>query len=172
MRTLPAALTGLTAAAAALGLAAGPAFAADSPAANPPANTPAAPATLPAIQAKAASAVSVRVDALQKAAQRVQAAAWLGADQATLLATLQGDVPELQALGQKIAADTDAATAKADYEAIFSQYRVFWLVLPSARLVSTADRITADAGPRAATAIQQLEAHETTADQAQVAPLL
>lgn len=159
----------------ALGISAGPVFAAGPPSGSPTTAVPGdakAPASVPAIQAKAAKAVQVRETALGKAATRVQKATWLGADQAALLATIQGDQQKLQALGQKIAADSDLATAKADYEDIFSQYRVYDVVLPVTRMVVTADRITAQVGPKLTAVAQRLQAKETTADSAQVSPLL
>ena len=173
-------LIGSLATVAALGLSAAPAFATGPSTSSPTSSSPTtavpgdakAPASLPAIQAKAATAVEVREAALAIALTRVQNAGWLGADQAALLSTLQGDEPKLQALGQKIANDTDVATARADYEDIFSQYRVFALVLPVTRIVTESDRITAQAGPRLTAAAQKLQARQTTADSAQVAPLL
>lgn len=129
-------------------------------------------ATLPQIQAAAKTDVSNRVNDLATAISTVQKATDLGGDQAGLLSSLQGEVSGLQQLEQKIAGDTDTTTARADYEGIFTQYRVYLLELPRTRLVMADDRITNAAGPRLTKVASRIQAKETPANQAQAAPLL
>jgi hypothetical protein len=129
-------------------------------------------ATLPQIQAAARTDIADRVTDLDAAIAKVQAATYLGGDQATLLGSLQGEVTGLQQLGQKIAGDTDVATAKADYMDIFTQYRVYALELPRTRLVAADDRITNKTGPNLTKVAARIATKGTSTDQAQVAPLL
>jgi hypothetical protein len=128
--------------------------------------------TVQQVQSAAAADIGNRVTALDGAAGKVQSATDLGADQATLLHPLQADVPALQQLGQKIAADTTVATALADYAQIFSGYRVYALVLPVTALVRVDDHITDTAGPRLTAVSAKIAARETSANQGQVQPLL
>ncbi|HML01227.1 MAG TPA: hypothetical protein VK428_13645, partial [Acidimicrobiales bacterium] len=106
------------------------------------------PATLAQIQAKAAAAVTKRVDSLNAA---VDARPALGQDAATLAAYLQQDITPLQNLGAKIAADTTVSQAKADFADIFVDFRVYALVLPAARQAAVADAITVTALPKLTT---------------------
>ncbi len=170
---------------AAAGIGTGAAFAA---AANTTPSAPTAPApqksghgttvklppnpTLQQIQAAAATDVSNQVTALNAAITRVQKATDLGGDQGALLHTLQPDVPALQQLGQKIAADTTVAAAHTDFERIFTGYRVYGLALPVTRLVVVADRASATAGPRLTKIAAKIATKLTPANQAQVQPLL
>lgn len=128
--------------------------------------------TLQQIQAAAATDISNRVTSLNAAVAKVQKATDLGTDQAPLLHTLQTDVPALQQLGQKIAADTAVQAAQADYEQIFTTYRVYLVALPVTRLVLVDDRATATAGPRLTKVEARIATKETPANQAQVQPLL
>jgi hypothetical protein len=128
--------------------------------------------TLQEVQSAAATDIGNRVGSLDGAASKVQHATDLGADQATLLHALQADVPALQQLGQKIAADTTVAAALADYGQIFSGYRVYALVLPVTALVRVDDHLTNTAGPRLTGVAAKIAARETSANQGQVQPLL
>jgi hypothetical protein len=97
------------------------------------------PPTLAGIQAKAAAAVSLRVDDLNAATSKVQGDTRLGADGGALASYLQAGIAPLQALGQKIAGDTTEGAAATDYSTIFTNFRVLALVLPAARLAGSAD---------------------------------
>ena len=91
----------------------------------------ATPASLSGVQAKAAAAITLRVNDLNAAIAKVAAAKDLGSGAAILTAYLQNDIAPLQALGQKIAADMTEA-AEADAATIFTNFRVLALVLPAA----------------------------------------
>lgn len=103
---------------------------------------------LSTIQAKAAAAITLRVNDLNTAITKVNASKDLGSDAATLAAYLQTDIVPLQALGQKIAGDSSASTARTDAATIFTNFRVLALVLPAARLAAASDGIDVTAIPK------------------------
>jgi hypothetical protein len=129
-------------------------------------------ATLQQIQAAAVTAVSNRVNALNTAIGKVQGATNLGTDQAELLSTLQADIPALQQLGERIAADSTTQAALGDYADIATMYRVYDLVLPVTRLVVASDQVTNVRGPRLTSVAAKIAAKQTSSNQAHVAPLL
>jgi hypothetical protein len=75
-----------------------------------------------------------------------------------LLATLNADLSGLTALRATIAADTTAAQARTDYQKIFTDYRVYWLVLPQVHYAAAADDITTAVLPRLTDAQTKLAA--------------
>src|SRR5580658_5517012 len=116
--------------AAILGAAGAPAFAASSSTAT----SAGASNTLAEIQAKAAAAITLRINDINAAIAKVDSAKNLGSSATTLADYLGVDIAPLQALGQTIASDQTVATAEADYAEIFTDYRVLALVLPAAHL--------------------------------------
>jgi hypothetical protein len=130
------------------------------------------PATLSGIKAKAATEITKRVDALNAAIAKVNAAQGLGSGQATLESYLGADVGPLQALNAKIQGDTTAQQARQDFATIFSGYRVYLLVLPAARIAADADRTTNTVLPKLTSASSKAQAHENSSNQAQLAPLI
>jgi hypothetical protein len=135
--------------------------------------TPAPPPPgLAAIQADAARLISNRVNALQEEIKVVQSKDFLGSDQATLVSQMQTDITNLQALGAKIAADTTLQAAIADRADIFTQVRTFFFVLPMARDVTQADWVTNVELPALNQEVAQIQAQESSANQAVVSSLL
>jgi len=132
----------------------------------------AAPPTLSGIQAKAAAAISLRVDDLNAAIAKVNADPRLGSDNAALAAYLQADIAPLQALGQKIAADTTASTAVADYATIFTNYRVLALVLPAAHIGGAADQVDVTTVPKLKALAMKAASHVNSSNQGVLQPLL
>jgi hypothetical protein len=132
----------------------------------------AAPATLSGVQAKAAAAITVRINDLNAGISKVNGATDLGSGASALAAYLGSDIAPLQALGQKIAADTTVAQAEADAATIFTDYRVLALVLPAARLGGDADRITATTLPKLTSDSAQAAARVDPANQAVLEPLI
>ncbi len=130
------------------------------------------PATLSGIQAKAATDITNRVNALNAAIAKVNAAKGLGSGQATLASYLGADIAPLQQLNTKIQGDTTLQQARQDAGTIFSGYRVYLLVLPAARLAGDADRITTTVLPRLTSAAAKAQARENSSNQAQLAPLI
>lgn len=115
--------------------------------------------TLASIQARAASAISTRLSALQGAVASVTSNRYLtSADRAAILSSLNSDLSGLKALGPVIQADTTVAQAKTDYRSIFTRYRVFALGLPQARFAAAADDLTGTVLPRLRDAHSRLQA--------------
>jgi hypothetical protein len=136
--------------------------------------TPAADpaASLSTIQSKAAAAITLRVNDLNAAVAKVNGDAKLGSGASTLAAYLQQDIPGLQALGQKIAADATAPAAGSDAVTIFTNYRVLALVLPAARIAGVSDQIENSTVPNLTALSAKAAARETPANQVTIGPLL
>lgn len=132
----------------------------------------ATPATLAQIQAKAAAAISKRIDSLNSAVGRVESTKALGSDAASLVAYLQADITPLQNLGAKIASDTTVSQARADFKDVFVDYRVYALVLPAAWQAARADAITVTVVPRLTALSQKAQSKVTSANQATLQPLI
>jgi len=128
--------------------------------------------TLAGIQAKAAAAITLRVNDLNAAISKVNGASHLGSSTASLVSYLQADLAPLQALGTKIAGDTTVSTAQADASTIFTSYRVLALVLPAAHLAATADAIDVTAIPNLTALSAKAASHVTSANRATVQPLI
>ena len=139
--------------------AAAPAALADTGSTSPSSSAPTGATTLAEIKAKSASAISIRQSALQSAITDVTANRYLTTgDRSAVLAILNSDVTGLTALAPVIQADTTVAKAAADYKSIFTQYRVFALALPQARLAASADDLTGTVLPRLTDAQSKLQA--------------
>ena len=135
--------------------------------------TPAAtPQSLSGIQAKAAAAISLRVDDLNAAISKVNADQRLGSDNSALAAYLQADIAPLQALGQKIAADATESTAAADYATIFTNYRVLALVLPATHIAGATDEVDVTTVPALTALATKAASHVNSTNQAVLQPLL
>jgi hypothetical protein len=130
------------------------------------------PPTLAAIQSKAAAAITLRVNDLNAGVTKVNGLGAIGSGAPALVAYLQKDIPELQALGQKIAGDTTVAEAEADARTIFTNYRVLALVLPAARQAGASDEIMYGVDPRVAAGVARATKLETPANEGTVGPLL
>jgi hypothetical protein len=128
--------------------------------------------TLPGIQAKAAAAITLRVNDLNAAISKVNGTGHLGSSSASLVSYLQADIAPLQVLGTKIAGDTTVAAAQADASTIFTSYRVLALVLPAARLAATADGIDATAIPDLTALSAKAASHVNPSNRAAVQPLI
>jgi hypothetical protein len=151
---------------------AGAAGAATTPGSSGNSGPSAVPTTLAGIQAKAATDITDRVTSLNQAIARVNAAKDLGADQESLASYLGTDGAPLQQLNQTIQADTTVQQAAHDFGTIFSDYRVYVLVLPAARIAGGADEATVTAIPKLTADASKAQAHVTPANQAQLQPLL
>jgi hypothetical protein len=129
--------------------------------ASPTATPTAAPhgKTLADIQAAAAAAISRRLSSLSVAINDVNNNTVITpSDKTTLLATLNGDVTGLTALGVTIAGDTTAKQAATDYATIFTSYRVYALALPQVRFAAAADDMTVAVLPKLTDAQTKLAA--------------
>jgi hypothetical protein len=130
------------------------------------------PASLSGIQAKAATAISLRLAGLSHAISKGNADPRLGSGKAALIAYLQAEVGPLQALGQKIAADTVEATAAADYATIFTHYRVLALVLPAAHMAGAADQIDVTTVPKLTALATKAASRVDPSNQSLLQPLI
>jgi hypothetical protein len=128
--------------------------------------------SLSAVQAKAAAAISLRVNDLNAAINKVDASKNLGTDSDTLAAYLQTDIAPLRALGQKIAGDTTPSAAGADAATIFTNFRVLALVLPAARLAATADGIDVTTTPKLTNLSAKAASRVDPSNAATVQPLI
>jgi len=108
---------------------------------KPTAASGAAAATaLDQIKAAGAAAISQREAQLTKLAGRLSAAPSCDAD-GTIAGIIAADGPALAGIGTKLAADTTLVDAKADYQSIFDDYRVYLVVTPQAYAAAACGRI-------------------------------
>jgi hypothetical protein len=131
-----------------------------------------APASLPNVQAKAAAAITLRINDLNAAISKVNGAKNLGAEASTLDAYLRVDIAPLQSLGQQIAADTTVQSALAAASTIFTNYRVLALVLPASRIAGDAARLDNGAIPTLTADVAKVTAKVTPGNQAELEPLI
>lgn len=100
-----------------------------------------------AIKAKADTAITKRIDMLNKVITKIADMKKISADdKATLTAKLNGEIGKMNTLKAKIDADTDLATLKADAQSITKSYREFMVIRPQTVITAAADRmdVTAD----------------------------
>jgi hypothetical protein len=115
--------------------------------------------SLSSIQAVGASATSKRVTALAAAITKMTGDTYVtSGDKSTILNTLNSDETAMKSLASKIVADTTVSQASADVKSIYTDYRVFAVALPQARLAAGADRLTGSALPKLTVAQAKLEA--------------
>ncbi len=143
-----------------------------SPGAAGNSGTNAVPATLGGIKAKAATDVTDRVNALNAAIAKVNGAKSLGSGQSTLVSYLGADIAPLQQLNQTIQGDTTVAQAAKDFGTIFSNYRVYVLVLPASRIAADADRATTTGIPALSADATKAQARVNQGNQAELQPLI
>jgi hypothetical protein len=132
----------------------------------------AVPTTLAGIRAKAATDVTDRVNALNAAIAKVNAAKGLGTGQGTLVSYLGNDISPLQQLNQTIQGDATVQQAAQDFGKIFTDYRVYVLVLPASRIAADADRVTTTAIPALTADATKAQSHVNPGNQAELQPLI
>ena len=128
--------------------------------------------TLAEVQAQAAAAISIRLSALQAAIKTVQSDTFLGSDATTLVNDMQSDITGLGALGTKIAADTTVAQAIADADMIFTEFRVYYVMLPVVRDVTKIDHIVNVDVPALSKDVTTLQGEENSSNQPFIGPLI
>jgi hypothetical protein len=129
--------------------------------------------TLAGIQAKAKVDTTARIGALNTAIARITAAKDIAAgDRSTILGTLNGDLAGMNTVEAKIAADTTVATAAADFQTIFTSYRVYAVAIPQAHIAAAADRLTSTTVPRLTDAQTKLAAALAGPDASKSTPAL
>ena len=114
---------------------------------------------LQAVKEAAHTAVAARIGDLNKALAVVNGATDLGADQASLVGALDTDLTGLGNLDQTIQADSTLAAARADTQKIYTDFRIYALVIPATHMTVAADALTNVAEPKlseVATTLQNL----------------
>jgi hypothetical protein len=92
---------------------------------------------------KGTAEIDRRVAGLNAALAKLQASTRLTAsDKEALVKQIQDELTGLTNLKTKLAAETTVAAARADVQSIVTDYRVYALMLPKARLVAATDRLT------------------------------
>ena len=132
----------------------------------------AVPPTLAGIKSKADAEITARVHSLDSASAKVHTATGLGSGQSTLASYLGADIAPLQQLNQTIQGDTTVQRAAQDFSTIFSGYRVYLLVLPSARIAADAFHATTTGIPQLTTAAAKAQGYVNPGNQAQLQPLI
>ena len=132
----------------------------------------AAPASLSGLKARAAAGVNDRVNALNAAIDRANAAKGLGSGQGTLVAYLGNDITPLQQLNTKIQGDTTYKQALADFQDIFTNFRVYVLVLPAAAIGADFFRATNTVVSNLTTASTKAQTHVTNDNRSVLQPLI
>jgi hypothetical protein len=95
------------------------------------------------LQTRGAAEINRRLESLKAALTRINDTVKLSAaDKEALTKQIQAEITSLAALNTKLAADADLATARTDVAKIVTDYRVYALVLPKARLMAVADHQT------------------------------
>jgi len=130
------------------------------------------PNTLAGIKAQAQADTTDRVDDLNGAIAKVNAASGLGAGQSTLDGYLGADIAPLQQLDQTIQGDTTYKQALQDFQSIFNGYRVYVLVLPAGEIAADAFRLTTTVLPQLTADATKAQQHVNAQNQAQLQPLI
>ncbi len=178
---------GLAVAAASLAAVASPAFSdpttttTGTPAATTTTSTPIFPSvTVPSANFRdlngakryAAALILERLNSLQFAIKKVQGDGFLGSDGTTLVSDMEADITGLQTLGTTIAGETTVAEVEASTQLIFSEFRVYRLMLPVAGDVIVVDNAVNVKLPALASSISLLQGAENPSNQAFLAPLI
>lgn len=147
---------------------AAPAFAATT--ADPP--KPTNQSSLAQIQAAGALQTANRITALNAGITKVTSTTTLtSSDKSTVLGTLNADLSGMKTLQAKIAADTDATVALADYRSMYTGYRVYAVGLQQSFIAASADGLTGTAIPKLQSAASKISAL-FAADPAKATPAL
>src|SRR5438067_399648 len=128
--------------------------------------------SLQALKDAAHTATTTRIADLNKAITSVDGTAFLGADQSALMAGMQNDITGLKTLDTTIQADTAITAAKADAQRIFTDFRVYALVLPVTHLVVATDAMTNVVIPKMTTVADALQLIITKTNAASEQPTL
>jgi hypothetical protein len=136
------------------------------------ATTTTLPTTLAGIKSVASSEITKRVDSLNTAVAKVKKVKRLGSGRAALETYLGQDITPLQQLDTKIQNDSSVQQATADYGTIFTNFRVYLLVLPAAHVAAVASRMTNGAVPAFQAVAKKAQQHSTAANQATLSALV
>ncbi len=111
--------------------------------ANAATSASASAANLAKVISRSDTAITTRIDALNKLSTRIGQMKNIPASEVSSIATeVQTEIGNLTTLKSKIDADTTVSTARADAKTITGDYRIYALVIPQASIVASSDRIT------------------------------
>ena len=130
------------------------------------------PSTLAGIKAKANTDITDRVNSLNSAIDKVKGAQGLGSGQGTLEAYLGTDITPLQELDTTIQGDTSVQRAAKDFRTIFTNFRVYKLVLPAAHIAGDAFRVTTTSVPNLQAASTKAQQYVNPGNQGVLQPLI
>ena len=123
-------------------------------------------------KAYAAALILERLNSLQFAIKKVQGDSFLGSDGTALVSEMQADITGLQNLGTTIAGENTLAEVEASIRLIFSEFRVYYLMLPVAADVIVVDNAVNVKLPALASSISLLQGAENPSNEAVLAPLI
>jgi hypothetical protein len=135
-------------------------------------------ASLKLLQQRGASEIDRRLTSLDQMSARIDdAAVMTPAHRDALKSTLDADRTALNSLKTKLSAETDESAARTEVQSIFSQFRVYAVLVPKVHLVRSADAVSAaatqlqDAAAGLDTVTARLKAagKDTTAAEASIA---
>jgi hypothetical protein len=129
-------------------------------------------AGLQAIKDAAHAAITARVASLNTAIGVVNQSTVMGSDQAARRDLMQSDISGLQQLDATIQADTTAPQARSDANKVFTDYRVYALVIPATHQIRAADEITSVAVPKLNSAASTLQGVITQQGRTDLQPTL
>jgi hypothetical protein len=130
------------------------------------------PATLTGLKNLAHTEITHRVASLTTAVNRAKTAKGLGAGRGPLESYLGQDIGPLQQLDTKIQNDGTLEQATADDGTIFTDFRVYRLVLPAAHVAATASRVADTAVPGFQAVVARAERHSTSTNRSTLSPLV
>ena len=130
------------------------------------------PSTLAGIKARADTDITDRVNALDAAIDQVKGTEGLGSGQSTLEAYLGTDITPLQQLDATIQSATSEQQAAQEFGTIFTNFRVYKLVLPAAHIAADAFRITDTSVPNLRAASTKAQQYVNPGNQGVLQPLL
>jgi hypothetical protein len=97
------------------------------------------------IIAKSDTDIATRIASLNKIITKVSGYKHLTTDQkASITATVQASITEMNILKTKIDGETDIPTLKSDYDSITKDYRIYMVVVPNAKVLASTDTAMAD----------------------------
>jgi hypothetical protein len=128
--------------------------------------------SLQTIKDRADAAITARLDKLHTVITSVQASPTPDADKTALVDRMQADITGLTSLDATIKADTTASAARTDAKKIFTDFRIYALVVPSTRMVVAADAVQDVAAPRLTTVADRLQARITKKNATAEQPVL
>ncbi len=130
------------------------------------------PSTLAGIKAKANTDITDRVNSLNSAIQGVKGAKGLGSGQGALETYLGTDITPLQQLDATIQGATSMQQAAQEFGTIFTNFRVYRLVLPATHIAGDAFRVTTTGVPNLQAASTKAQQHVNPGNQGVLEPLI